>query len=91
MRGRLASRRAAGSFAVMKAHRWVTLWLLAAASLSADGIDDRIETLQPTAEERKIDQIGWAGSISEALTLAREHRRPVFLFTHDGRMARGRC
>jgi len=23
--------------------------------------------------------------------LAREHRRPIFLFTHDGRMNVGRC
>ena len=54
-------------------------------------IDGRIEAWQPTAEERRFDEIGWAADIREALRLAREHRRPVFLFTHDGRMAVGRC
>ena len=41
---------------------------------------------------REIDpQIGWVKDIREALHLARENRRPVFLFTHDGHMAIGRC
>lgn len=46
---------------------------------------------QPTASERQIDQIGWAGGIREAMRLSRQHQRPVFLFTHDGRMNVGHC
>jgi hypothetical protein len=51
----------------------------------------RVQELQPTRQERKIDQIGWARSILAAETLARENGRPVFLFTHDGRINTGRC
>jgi hypothetical protein len=44
----------------------------------------------PTAAERRFDEIGWSTEIRAALALAKEHQRPVFLFTHDGRMAVGR-
>ena len=54
-------------------------------------VDDRVSALQPTAEERRIDQIGWAGDIRAALRLGREHNRSVFLFTMDGRFSLGRC
>ena len=57
----------------------------------ADGIEKRVRELQPTRAERKIDEIGWAPSILEAERLARLHHRPVFLFTHDGRINTGRC
>ena len=51
----------------------------------------RIVELQPNRQERKIDEIGWARTILDAERLAKEHHRPVFLFTHDGRMNTGRC
>jgi hypothetical protein len=54
-------------------------------------VDARVAAWQPTPEERRIDEIGWAPDIRQALRLARENRRPVFLFTHDGRMGIGRC
>ena len=54
-------------------------------------VDKRVAELQPTADERKIDRIGWASDIRTALALGKTHNRPVFLFTHDGRMGRGRC
>jgi hypothetical protein len=54
-------------------------------------IDERIAALQPAEEERRIDQIGWARDIRSALRLGREHGRPVFLFTMDGRFSIGRC
>lgn len=54
-------------------------------------VEQRVRAWQPTAEERRFDEIGWAPSIREAERLAREHGRPVFLFTHDGHMAIGRC
>ncbi len=51
----------------------------------------RVQDWQPTADERRFDDIGWAPSIGEALRLGKKHNRPVFLFTHDGRIAIGRC
>jgi hypothetical protein len=57
----------------------------------ADWVNQRVEEWQPTREERRFDQIGWARDIQSAERLAKEHGRPVFLFTHDGRMATGRC
>ena len=54
-------------------------------------VDQKVAACQPTAAERHFDQTGWLTEIRRALALAKEHNRPVFLFTHDGRMARGRC
>jgi hypothetical protein len=54
-------------------------------------VSKRVADWQPTREERRFDDIAWAGSLTEALRLARLYQRPVFLFTHDGRMAIGRC
>jgi hypothetical protein len=57
----------------------------------ADWVKGRVKALQPTPEERRFDEIGWAKSIVEAEKLARESNRPVFLFTNDGNIATGRC
>ena len=54
-------------------------------------IDRQVADWQPTADEKRFDQVGWCTSLLEAEKLAREHRRPIFLFTHDGRMNVGRC
>ncbi len=81
----------------------VTVSLLAVTGLSAaadrppaggdvaDWVARRVRDWQPTRAERRFDEIGWAHDLREALRLAREHHRPVFLFTHDGHMAVGRC
>jgi len=57
----------------------------------ADWVRKQVKALQPTAEEKRFDEIGWAKSIAEAEKLARESNRPVFLFTHEGSIATGRC
>jgi hypothetical protein len=54
-------------------------------------IDERLREYEPRREEKRFDEIGWAGDIREAIRLGKAHRRPVFLFTHDGRMNTGRC
>jgi hypothetical protein len=54
-------------------------------------VDQRIVERQVPAADRRFDEIGWAKDIRHAKKLAREHNRPVFLFTHDGRMNLGRC
>ena len=54
-------------------------------------LDQRIDAVWPTADEKRFDQIGWATEIFAARALAEKHDRPVFLFTHTGHMAVGRC
>jgi hypothetical protein len=55
-------------------------------------LDHRIQDWQPTPQERRFDEIGWARDIRTAERLARQHGRPVFLFTFDGAsLAHYRC
>ena len=65
------------------------LFLLTAEDLS--WVEKRVDDWQPRASERKFDQIGWLRDIRAALALGKQSNRPVFLFTHDGRMGLGRC
>ena len=55
-----------------------------ASRRDADWVHQRVAAWQPTKEERAFDEIGWARDIREAMRLAQEHGRPVFLFTYDG-------
>jgi hypothetical protein len=87
----------------MRNWRWTLLPAVLAAGLIAaddkkpsDGdlvksVDERVKERQPTEAERRMDEVGWVADIRTAEKLAREHNRPVFLFTHDGRMNVGRC
>ncbi len=87
----------------MPIHFLIAALLLGAAPDGAGGREDvtpaeqfarvesRVRRWQPTAEERRFDEIGWAGGVREAIGLAGRHARPVFLFTHDGHMNVGRC
>ena len=54
-------------------------------------VDTQIQERQPAAEDRRFDEIGWFTEIRSAEKAARESGRPLFLFTHDGRMNVGRC
>jgi RNA polymerase sigma-70 factor (ECF subfamily) len=54
-------------------------------------IERKVDEWQPTREERRFDEIGWAKDLPEALRLARESRRPVFVLAHVGRLATGRA
>ena len=54
-------------------------------------IEKRVDEWQAKPSERKFDQIGWLRDIRSALELGKKSDRPIFLFTHDGRMAIGRC
>jgi phosphate-selective porin len=69
---------------------------VAPAGAPADGevagwVDQKVAECSPKPEERRFDQTGWLTDIRSALELAKRHNRPVFLFTHDGRMGLGRC
>ena len=62
-----------------------------ATARDAAWVEKRVQELEPVARERRIDEIGWADDIRQAERLAAEHKRPVFLFTHDGHINTGRC
>ena len=47
-------------------------------------VDKLVQAWQPIAGERRLDDIGWAKDIRDALSLARSHDRPIFLFTYSG-------
>ena len=64
---------------------------LAAQDFDVSRIDRRVALWQPTRAERRFDDIGWAPDLCTALKAGKVHQRPVFLFTHDGRMQFGRC
>ena len=53
-------------------------------------IDKWVQDWQPTPGDRRFEEIGWAKDIPEALRLAKQHGRPVFVFTHKGRINLGR-
>jgi len=65
------------------------VWLKDDALVSS--VEKRVHDLQPTRQERRFDQIGWAPGILAAEARAREIGRPVFLFTYDGKIETGRC
>ena len=54
-------------------------------------VNSRITKIEPTRQERKIDEIGWVPTIKQALKLAKQSNRPIFFFTHDGDISTGRC
>jgi RNA polymerase sigma-70 factor (ECF subfamily) len=53
-------------------------------------IERRVREWQPTPEERRFDEIAWAGTIAEALRLSGDSGRPVVLLTQSGRINLGR-
>ena len=61
------------------------------ATRDADWVAARVKEWQPTAAERRFDEIGWAKDLPAAEKLGKANGRPVFLFTHNGRMETGRC
>ena len=69
--------------------------LLGAAALQAPAdesarIDRWVQDWQPTETDRKFEQIGWVKDIPSAMKLAKQHGRPVFVFTHKGQVNLGR-
>jgi hypothetical protein len=54
-------------------------------------VEKRMQELEPTKEERRVDDIGWVRDLREAARLSKEHDRPMFIFTYDGNVRTGRC
>jgi hypothetical protein len=53
-------------------------------------IDEKVREWQPSPEERRFDEVGWAKDLPQALRLAAEHQRPVLLVAHVGHVNTGR-
>ena len=62
-----------------------------AAPRTPPWVDAKILEIRPTEAERKFDTIAWVPSIKDALRLAKEHGRPIMMFTYDGQIQTGRC
>jgi hypothetical protein len=77
----------------------VPLWFLACACTCAgaragdeliEAVDGRLEAWLPQPAERRIDRVAWERDLLSALAAGRSSRRPILVFTHDGRMGTGR-
>lgn len=53
-------------------------------------IDEKVREWEPRPEERRFDEIGWAKNLPEAIRLARESGRGVFVVAHVGHLNTGR-
>ena len=53
--------------------------------------DKVVQNNLPTKLERRLDEVGWAPSVTSALALAKQHKRPLFIFQFDGDIGKGRC
>ena len=54
-------------------------------------VEKTVAERQPPAQDKRFDEIGWVTDIRTAIRLGQEHKRPIFLFTGDGRINTGRC
>jgi hypothetical protein len=54
-------------------------------------VENKVREIQPSRDEKRFDEIGWAPSILAAEALARKTNRPMFLFTYNGKIDTGRC
>ena len=54
-------------------------------------VEKTVAERQPRPEDKRFDEIGWVTDIRTAITLGKEHNRPIFLNTGTGRINTGRC
>jgi hypothetical protein len=54
-------------------------------------VEKKVREIQPSRDEKRFDEIGWAPSILAAEALAKKTNRPMFLFTYNGKIDTGRC
>jgi hypothetical protein len=54
-------------------------------------VEKTVVDRQPPAADKRFDEIGWVTDIRTAIKLGKEHNRPIFLMTVDGRVNTGRC
>lgn len=84
-----------GSFVLWVALVAFTSWagVVPPSAIAADDdfaslVKQRVQDWQPTQDERLLDQVGWASDLVEAQRLAKEHDRPLFVFTYNGSTTR---
>jgi len=53
-------------------------------------IDEKVREWLPRPEERRFDDIGWARTLTDALPLAKESGRGIFVVAHVGHLNTGR-
>lgn len=56
-----------------------------------ESVEKKVREIQPSRQEKRFDEIGWAPNILTAEAVARKTNRPVFLFTYNGKIDTGRC
>jgi len=56
-----------------------------------ESVQKKVREIQPSREEKRFDEIGWAPSIVEGRALSQKLNRPLFLFTYNGNIDTGRC
>ena len=54
-------------------------------------VEKTVAERQPRPEDKRFDEIGWVTDLRTAIKLGKEHNRPIFLSTGDGRINTGRC
>jgi hypothetical protein len=54
-------------------------------------VQKKVREIQPTREEKRFDEIGWAPSIVAGRALSQKLNKPLFLFTYNGNIDTGRC
>ena len=54
-------------------------------------VEKAVTERQPPPEDKRFDEIGWAPDLRTAIKLGKEHGRPIFVLTVDGRVNTGRC
>ncbi len=54
-------------------------------------VEKKVREIQPSRDEKRFDEIGWAPSILAAEALARTTNRPMFMFKYNGKIDTGRC
>ena len=54
-------------------------------------VQKKVREIQPSREEKRFDEIGWAPTILEARAISQKTNRPMFLFTYNGNIDTGRC
>ena len=83
------------SLAIVAGAAWAVAQEKATITIADDDlagwVSKRADDWKPQPGEKRFDEIGWVHNVLDAERLAKEHKRPIFLFTHDGRMNCGRC
>ncbi len=54
-------------------------------------VEKAVAERQPTAADKRFDEIAWVTDVRTAIKLGKEHNRPIFYYHGDGRINTGRC